>query len=229
MNILALETSSTNCSVALFWDGDIISKQVTDANQHAKVILPMIDELLSIAQTTVKKLDAIAFGCGPGSFTGLRIAASVVQGLALAHHIPVISISSLRTLAQHAYRAFHYKRVIAAIDARQQEIYAGIFEYEHATMTLIKNSKEVVCPHEQLILPETEDWYGIGTGWNVGGSYWATILNARLLDVQNDLLPDAVDVAYLASIEFANKNFLSPEQAIPVYLRDQVTTPPKDK
>src|SRR5574337_2025289 len=100
MNILAIETSSTVCSVALYWDGDIVSKQVLDPNQHAKVILPMIDELLSIAEINIKKLDAIAFGCGPGSFTGLRIAASVAQGLALAHHLPLISISSLQALAQ---------------------------------------------------------------------------------------------------------------------------------
>ncbi len=228
MNILALETSSTVCSIALYWDGDIVSKQVIDANQHAKVILPMIDELLAIAQTNLKQLDAIAFGAGPGSFTGLRIATSVAQGLALAHNLPVIAISSLQALAQHAYRLFHYPRVIAAIDARQNEIYAGIFEHDHLSMKLMKDTKEVVCSSEKLFLPKQNDWYGVGTGWKIAVSHWAQQLNQRLIEVQEQLLPDAADVAYLASFEYANKNFLAPEQALPTYLRDQVTTPPKE-
>lgn len=228
MNILALETSSTQCSVALFWDGDIVSKQVSEANQHGEVILPMIDELLALAQINLKKLDAIAFGRGPGSFTGLRIASSVTQGLAIAHDLPVISISSLQALAQHAYRLFNYQRVIVAIDARQQEIYSGLFELSGSAMALLANTYETITTPSNLLLPKTGEWYGVGTGWNVGKEYWSSVLQDRLLEVQNQIYPDAVDVAYLASLEFANKNFILPEEAIPTYLRDQVTTPPKE-
>src|SRR4051812_31549034 len=121
--ILAIDTSTDACSAALLINGIVREKFRLAQRQHVQLILPLIHELLLEANLTLKQLDAIAFGCGPGSFTGLRIAASVMQGLAYAIDLPVIAVSSLQALAQGVYREFSANNVIVTMDAHMQSCY----------------------------------------------------------------------------------------------------------
>ena len=127
MKLLAFDTSSTTCSVALLLNDEIIEKNQTALMQQAQLIFPMIDTLLKSKNLKINQLDGIAFGCGPGSFTGVRIATSVAQGLAYAAKLPLIPVSSLAALAQAAYEDLRWEKLVVAVDARIQEIYWGAF------------------------------------------------------------------------------------------------------
>ena len=126
--ILAIETSSAACSAALSVDGEVVERDALAPRQHAALILPMIESLLAESGCAVGELDAIAFGRGPGSFTGVRIAASIVQGIAFAADLPVIPVSTLAALAFGAMRESSVPRVIAALDARREEVYWACYE-----------------------------------------------------------------------------------------------------
>lgn len=221
MKILALDTSTEACSAALALDGEITERFALAPREHTTLILPMLDELLAAAGMTVTQLDGIAFGCGPGSFTGVRIAASITQGIAFGAELPVVPISSLAALAQGVYRDRGMPRVLVALDARMGEVYWGVYQNSQGCMRAADN--DGLYAPEQVPIPEESSWFGAGSGW---GSY-STLLRQRLADKligeEAEHYPRAYDVAQLALEEFKLGHVVCAEQALPLYLRNEVT------
>ncbi|MDH3979994.1 MAG: tRNA (adenosine(37)-N6)-threonylcarbamoyltransferase complex dimerization subunit type 1 TsaB [Gammaproteobacteria bacterium] len=219
--ILAIETATTACSAALLVDGDIRERYALAPRQHATLILPMIESLLVEAGIAVAQLDAVAFGRGPGSFTGVRIAASIVQGIAFAAERPVLPVSTLAALALGGQRETGQARVLAALDARKDEVYWGSYLHTDAG-TLELQGEEVVCAAADIAVPAAGDWVGVGSGWDSYGPALLQRLGDRVVRVMPDLEPRAMDVAHLSVDAFEQGRAVSPEQAIPVYLRNNV-------
>jgi tRNA threonylcarbamoyladenosine biosynthesis protein TsaB len=219
--LLALDTATEACSVALLHDGRVLSHYEVIPRMHAQRLLPMIKDLLAEAGIPLSALDAIAFGRGPGAFTGVRIAIGVVQGLAFALERPVLPVSTLAVLAQRALREQGASQVAAAIDARMDEVYWGCYREQQGEMRL--QGLEAVLAPELVCLPDAAsgDWLAAGTGW---GSYAARMPVKPLLEPQV-LLPHAQDLLTLAGFAWARDEALPADQAQPVYLRDQVATP----
>lgn len=225
MNLLAIETATEACSVALLHGDALIDRSELAPRRHAELVLPMAEDLLAEAGITRKQLDAIAVGRGPGAFTGVRLAISVAQGLALALDIPVVPVSSLAALAMQAPR--NGAAILAAIDARRGEIYAGTFQMGTEGINSQINSlrplmKECVTSAAGLLLPEAEAWNVLGTGWNAYGEAIRERLPSPPRWADGDRYPQACDVARLAAPLFAAGKGVPPEQALPVYLRDKV-------
>ncbi|MEO4049041.1 tRNA (adenosine(37)-N6)-threonylcarbamoyltransferase complex dimerization subunit type 1 TsaB [Pseudomonas sp. CAU 1711] len=219
--ILALDTATEACSVALLHRGEVLSHYEVIPRLHAQRLLPMVQQILDEAGITLAELDAIAFGRGPGAFTGVRIAIGVVQGLAFALDKPVLPVSSLAVLAQRALREHGAQQVAAAIDARMDEVYWGCYVAEQGEMRL--QGVEAVLPPESARLPRgaAGDWFAAGTGW---GSYGARIDVAPCAS-DAAMLPHARDLLSLAGFAWARGEALPADQAQPVYLRDNVATP----
>lgn len=223
--ILAIETATEACSAALLAGDEILHKFEHQPQQQARLILPMIDALLAEAGLVPGKLDAIAFGCGPGSFTGLRIAAAVTQGIAVAGDLPVLPVSTLAAIAQGVHRRHGETRVLSAIDARMQEVYWGIYKLNGEGLMALQE-QEHVLPPAQVLTPEVaEDWCGAGSGWLA----YPEILRSRLAgqgcsvaQVYQEVWPEAFDVLTLALPLYLNGAGLDAAQAIPTYLRDKV-------
>ncbi|MDD0972356.1 tRNA (adenosine(37)-N6)-threonylcarbamoyltransferase complex dimerization subunit type 1 TsaB [Pseudomonas fontis] len=220
--LLALDTATEACSVALLHDGKVLSHYEVIPRQHAQKLLPMIQTLLAEAGIGLSAVDAIAFGRGPGAFTGVRIAIGVVQGLAFALERPVLPVSNLALLAQRAYREHGAQQVAAAIDARMDEVYWGCYQADAGEMRLLGG--EAVLPPEQVSVPAgvTGDWFGAGTGWG-----YADRLPVSVTGQDASMLPHALDLLTLAGFAFARGEAVPADQAQPVYLRDKVATPKK--
>jgi len=225
MNLLAIETATEACSVALLHGGVLIDRSELAPRRHAELILPMAEELLAEAGIVRKQLDTIAVGQGPGAFTGVRLAISVAQGLALALDIPVVPVSSLAALAMQA--PGNGAAILAAIDARRGEIYAGTFQMGTEGINSRINSlrplmEERVLRASDLILPQAQAWNVLGTGWGAYGDAIRERLPSPPRWADGDRYPQACDVARLAAPLFAAGKGVPPEQALPVYLRDKV-------
>ncbi len=219
--LLALDTATEACSVALLHEGRLLSRYDVIPRLHAQRLLPMVQELLGEAGIALSAVDAIAFGRGPGAFTGVRIAIGVVQGLAFALQRPVLPVSNLAVLAQRAHRERGVEQVAAAIDARMDEVYWGCYCLEAGEMRLA--GVEAVLPPEQVALPRgaAGEWFGAGTGWA-----FADRLAVRpSLGMDASLLPHAEDLLRLAEFAWARGEAVAADAAQPVYLRDQVATP----
>ncbi|MND75760.1 tRNA threonylcarbamoyladenosine biosynthesis protein TsaB [compost metagenome] len=180
----------------------------------------MIQQLLADAGTTLSAVDAIAFGRGPGAFTGVRIAIGVVQGLAFALERPVLPVSNLAVLAQRALREQGASQVAAAIDARMDEVYWGCYQQVDGEMRLL--GSEAVLPPERAVLPEdaSGEWFGAGTGWG-----YAERIPVVLSGQDATLLPHALDLLSLATFAWQRGEAIAADLAQPVYLRDNVATP----
>lgn len=214
-NILAIETSTDACSVALLVDTEIKEKFVLAPRQQAQIILPMIDALLKDAQMKLNQLHAIAFGAGPGSFTGIRIAASVVQGLAFPCDLPVILLSTLAIMAQGAYRTFNTKRAVVAIDARMNEVYWGGYQLDEINCMRPVIADQLSKPVD-LFFSKDQDWFGMGNAWKIYpevGQKISVYANAV------DFYPHAQDAVRLAVLDWQNSRFVKAENALPIYLR----------
>jgi len=220
--ILALDTATEACSVALLYQGQIRAHGEVIPRLHAQRLLPMLQALLAEAGIALSALDAIAFGRGPGAFTGVRIAASVVQGLAFALERPVLPVSNLAALAQRALREHGQTQVAAAIDARMGELYWGCYRCEQGQMRL--QGVEAVLPPAQAVLPGNTSghWFGAGSGWSVAGEHQQLPISGKA----KDLLPHAQDILHLAALAYARGEVIPAEQAQPVYLRDKVAQIP---
>ncbi len=216
MKLLAIETSSIACSVALAIDDAIFTSHKIAPMQQSQLILPMIDELLKSKNVSINQLDALAFGCGPGSFTGVRIATSVVQGLAYALNLPVIPISSLAALAQTAYQEKGYEKVLVAVDARIQEVYWGAYEVNAAGLTL--QGDEHVSKPEDILVPDQATWSGVGNAWEV---YKDTITH-KLTTLYSSCLPTAASIAQLAKEKYLKKSWVNPPDVGPTYVLNNV-------
>ena len=221
MKLLAIETATEACSAALSIDGAIEQRFKIAPREHGSLILGMIDELMAGAQLSVNQLDAIAFGRGPGSFMGVRIAASVTQGIAFGAELPVVPVSTLASIAQGS----PHDHLLVAIDARMDEVYWGQYSRAHSGL-VYERAPEILLPPDQVNVAYPEhSWVGVGTGWE---SY-RDILRQRLpflKHIDTNHLPAAKSTAVLAVELFQQGNMVSPEEAIPVYLRDRVAEKP---
>ncbi|MEL7447694.1 MAG: tRNA (adenosine(37)-N6)-threonylcarbamoyltransferase complex dimerization subunit type 1 TsaB [Pseudomonadota bacterium] len=228
MKILAVETTQA-CSVALL-DGDEVSSR-EDASPRAatRQVLPMVESLLGDAGLAVADLDALAFGRGPGGFTGLRIAAGVVQGLAFGGGLPVVPVSSLATFAQGAFASHGCRRVLVCVDARLDEVYWGSFVIDEAGLARPAAEERLSAP--DAVTPDGSDaWFAAGSGWDAYPQIEER-LAGRLEGRDAALLPSAADVARLAADGFPD-NAVEAAQAQPVYLRNEVAwrkSPPPGK
>lgn len=219
MKILAFDTATQQCSVALFNKGAIQAISQTAVNQHAEILLPLIDNLLAEAGISLSQLDLIAFSRGPGSFTGLRIGASLAQGLACAYDLPVAPISTLQSLAQDAYHRLGATHVASAMDARMQQLYWGTYTLNTAGIMTLIGVESVIDPRQATLAHP--GWAGVGTAWSVYATTLAS-LRAQLVAVDDEALPQAATLIPLAQYLHAQNLTVPAEQALPIYLRDKV-------
>jgi tRNA threonylcarbamoyladenosine biosynthesis protein TsaB len=226
VKFLALDTSSAQCSVAAWIDGQAVYvREVATARDHARLLLPMVDELLASTGLALHALDGIAFGRGPGSFTGVRIAAAVTQGLAAGAGLPVLPVSSLRALAEQARRralavtgAAARGPLLACMDARMREVYWGLFDPDIAPATeavaapaVLRGMSPIAAAGKALTAyPEIATWLQLPPELTFAAAE-----------------PHAMDVATLAALDLGNgAQWLEPAMAQPVYLRSEVTRVP---
>lgn len=224
MKILAIETATEACSVALRYDNKVIEQFEIEPRGHSLLVLPMIEGLLAQAGISPQQLDAVAFGCGPGAFTGVRIAASVTQGIAFASDIPVVPVSTLVGLAQGAYRKYGLRQILPILDARMDEIYITQCTLDQSGIMKARTT-ELVMPPDKVELPDTGHWLGIGSGWD---RYHNVLLRQQSSAVtwNPGRLPHAQDFAFIGQ-ELVKQGLAVPaEQAIPVYVRNQVASKP---
>ncbi len=228
MKLLALDTSSGQCSAALLVDGQLAHRDALTGREHARLILPFVDALLAQAGIPLRALDGIAFGRGPGSFTGLRIAAAVTQGLAAGADLPVLPVSSLRALAAQA-RSIAVAgdgpgAWLACMDARMGEVYWGVFDGD-----LLDAPEQVSAPD---VLIATAAQHSLRAGAGKGFAAWPQIavsLQLAPARVRGDAEPHAADIARLAAQDLAaGAKWLDAALAQPVYLRNQVAVAPKN-
>lgn len=221
MKLLAFETATEACSVALYLDGEVRERFEVAPRRHAELSLPWADALLAEAGVARAQLDAIAVGRGPGAFTGVRLAIALAQGVALALDRPVLPVSTLAVLAAGAAAAGP-ARILATIDARMGEVYAGAFLREGDGLVAL--DAERVLPPAAVELPADAggEWQGMGTGFSAADGLLGQRLQGRLARVDPAALPRAADLARLAAAAFARGEAVSPERAEPAYLRDNV-------
>ncbi|ADJ27737.1 tRNA (adenosine(37)-N6)-threonylcarbamoyltransferase complex dimerization subunit type 1 TsaB [Nitrosococcus watsonii] len=221
MKLLALDTSTEACSAALLMADQICERFVVAPRGHSDLILDMLEALLAEAGVSLGAIDALAFGQGPGSFTGVRIGASVAQGIAFARDLPVVPVSSLAALAQFCKE----KKILAAIDARMGEIYWGVYEREAEGLVRLMDSEQVCIP-EAVPLVAGKGWFGAGTGWGVYKDKLCARLGRRVDGWEVEHYPRASATARLAAAAFVRGESVMAEQALPVYLRDNVVKKP---
>ncbi len=233
MKILGLDTATENCSAALWMDGDLLQREVEVPRGHADLILSMINELLSEAGLGLTRLNAIAFGRGPGSFTGVRLAASVTQGLAFGADVPVVPVSDLLAVAQRGLSRLPSpdaapRHILVCNDARMHEVYWGCFQQSTGGLMAPLGPERVSKPSE-VRLPDT--WHGtsvdgVGRGFAAYRQELETSLAQALSRSDCTLLPGAAEIAFLAVKEVLDGRTVAPEEAVPVYLRDDVAKQP---
>lgn len=203
MKILAIDTSTHACSAALLINNNIIQRFTVAVQQHTTFILPMINELLDEAGIGLEQLDAVAFGAGPGSFTGVRLAASIAQGLALVNNIPIVKISTLRGLAQEIFENLGDTKVFIALDARMEEVYFGEYQVDS------DNIMQFIIP-DKLIKTECVKIDSTAKIYN----------DATIKDCNINL--QAKTIVKIAAIDFAKGLIATADQALPVYLREEI-------
>lgn len=216
MTILALDTSTEYCSVALHDDERVASDEVRADQSHSELLLPMVDRLLNGAGLRLHDLDGIAFGAGPGSFTGLRIACAVAQGLAFGADKTVVPISTLLALAEGSGAT----RVVAALDARMKEVYLAAYVRDgDGWRTVIRP-----CLQAPTAAPELpgDGWTAVGSGFAVCEGALVEACAGKLARIDASRHPHAADVARLAAPLFAAGLGIAPEEAAPLYVRDKV-------
>ncbi|MFK4017187.1 tRNA (adenosine(37)-N6)-threonylcarbamoyltransferase complex dimerization subunit type 1 TsaB [Cobetia marina] len=225
--LLAIDASSSACSVALWQDGVVTAERCEAPRQHTQLMMPMIETLLADAQLTLKDLDALAYGHGPGSFTGLRIAAGTIQGLAFGLEVPVIGVSTLAALALQAHRHHHARFVLPMLDARMGELYTGAYRVATSAEGEVEVSQllpeQVVAPG-LVELPQElreHDWLAIGSGLVMHDAL-PEALRASIVQRLEAPQPDAEDMVILAAQAFARGEAVAAVEAQPVYLRNEM-------
>lgn len=218
MKLLAFETATEACSVAVYVDGEVHERFELAPRRHAELSLPWAEQLLAEAGIARSQLDAIALGRGPGAFTGVRLAIAIAQGIALALDRPLIPVSTLQALALRA--PADQDRVLSSIDARMGEVYVarqvrvdGIWQQQ---------GDEQVCAPDAVELPDGSRWFGVGTGFGAVDGLLATRLADQLDGVDAQALPRASDVLALAVPMYERGEVMAPERVEPAYLRNNV-------
>lgn len=217
MKILALETSTECCSCALLTTEGTYERFAIAPRKHAELLLPMVDELLCEAEFSLSQLDAIAFGCGPGSFMGVRLATGVAQGLGFAANVALLPISSLQTLAQRAYSETKYRYLLAGWDARMGEIYWGAYIQNESGIMLPLEEEHISSPQE-INISNHHPWKLVGNAWELYRSKLPAMLQLESLLVY----PRALAMLQLAGYYLAEGGGVSAAKAQPNYLRQQV-------
>lgn len=218
MKLLAIETATDACSVAVL-RGDVLAEQFSDEPRvHAARVLGMVEACLEEAAIDLAGLDALVFGRGPGSFTGVRIAAGVIQGLALGSGLTVVGVSTLAGHAVAAARVHGVARVAVAVDARMDECYWGLYEVEHGVATAVQD--ESIADPASIAAPDGDGWVGVGSGWAAYPALAGNMPSVEVIDPA--LLPRARDLLATGAAAFSEGRVVSAEDALPVYLREKV-------
>ncbi len=213
LKFLAFDTATEWCSAALWIDGACSFREVHAGQKHSELLVPMLMSLLADADCTLKQLDGLAYGMGPGSFTGLRIACGVAQGLALGADLPVLGVSTLETLAEES----GLDQVLACLDARMSEVYAALYRREASGWHC--QVGPVVCPPGAVPIPEVAGYVGVGSGFTA----YPEIAQGRLLQrVDASLIPHARAMARLAAPRLLRGEGVAAEHAEPLYIRNKV-------
>ncbi len=216
MNLLAFDTSTEYLSLAIMRDNVLFKYDVLAGQTHSQIILLQIQALLSQATLTLQALDGLAFGAGPGSFTGVRIAAGVAQGLGFGANLPVVGICTLMALAE----ASGASKVIACLDARMGEVYHAVY-VKNATSWQVIIEPGLYKP-DAVPMIEGDDWVGVGSGWRTYGELLTAAYIGQIQSMQPDLLPVASAVLTLAKPIFQVGQAKSAEHAMPIYIRNRV-------
>jgi tRNA threonylcarbamoyladenosine biosynthesis protein TsaB len=216
MRILALDTSTEYCSVALWQDGVVVERCELVGQKHSETLMAMLDALLHETEAKLAQLDGIAFGMGPGSFTGVRIACGVTQGLALGANLPVVGVCTLEALAEASGKS----RVIAALDARMGEIYHAVYARQHDGWTTV--SEPCLCKPENPPSVVGGDWFGVGSGFAAYGAVLEARFDGHLQGSNGAAIPQAAAIAALGAVQFALGRGVDAAEALPLYLRDKV-------
>ncbi|MER2473246.1 tRNA (adenosine(37)-N6)-threonylcarbamoyltransferase complex dimerization subunit type 1 TsaB [Photorhabdus laumondii] len=222
VRILAIDTATEACSVALWNDGAVLAQFEISPREHTQRILPMVQSVLAEAGMSLQQLDALAFGRGPGSFTGVRIGVGIAQGLALGAELPVIGVSTLNAMAQGVFRLLGATQVLTAIDARMGEVYWGQYIRNQQGEWQGHETEAVLKPEQvqTFMASLSGDWVVAGTGWQAYPQLMASHLT---LTDSSITLPHAEDMLPLAIQMWQNGEVTAVEHAEPVYLRNEVT------
>jgi tRNA threonylcarbamoyladenosine biosynthesis protein TsaB len=216
MRVLALDTSTEYCSVALWQDGVVMERCELVGQKHSELLIEMLDALLKDAGFGIKDMDGIAFGKGPGSFTGARIACGAAQGLALGANLPVAGVCTLQALAESSGKP----RVIAALDARMGEVYHAVYEKRDDVWEAV--SEPCLCKPEDAPSVPGENWFGAGSGFAVHGAVLGRRYAGQLLGMDGSMVPQAAAIATLGAAQFLLGRGADAAAALPLYLRDKV-------
>ncbi|MCL5061029.1 MAG: tRNA (adenosine(37)-N6)-threonylcarbamoyltransferase complex dimerization subunit type 1 TsaB [Candidatus Thermoplasmatota archaeon] len=216
MKLLVLDTSTEWCSAALWLEGRIQTRRVLAEQRHSSLLLPMVDELLRESDISLRQLDGIGYGAGPGSFTGLRIACAVTQGLAFGADLPVVGVSTLESIAEQSGAG----QVLTVLDARMAEVYWAAYRRDGAGWRAV-SEPQLALPGS-VAVPAGGGWVGAGNGFAALGEVLRPRLAAQLIRIDDTLMPDAAAMAPLAIVAFARGEGGDAALAAPIYLRDKV-------
>ena len=223
MKILAIDTSSEYCSAALWCDGEIDARETRAGRRHSELVLGMVDELLGGRGLRVKALDGVAFGAGPGSFTGLRIACGVTQGLAFAAGIPVVGVGTLLAMAEAAQA----ERIVCCLDARMHEVYHAAYEKSDGKWNVV-HAPGLCAPAAAPELPGRA-WFGGGNGFAAYRDALMQRYDGKLSVVDAELHPRAQEIARLAIPQFERGMGIDATLAAPLYIRDKVALKTRER
>jgi len=215
MKLLALDTSTEYLSLALWQDGELLVREMLAGQEHSSLILPMLKALLDEAGVSLRELDGIAFGQGPGSFTGLRIGCGVAQGLAVGLGLKVVGVCTLEALAEQAGK----DNVIACLDARMCEVYHAVYQRTDSGWQAL-HAPGLYRP-EQVPAVAGEGWHGLGSGWDSYETVLRTAYSDQMASVSLQAFPLARHIAELAAAEF-NEKAVAAEHIAPLYIRNKV-------
>lgn len=223
MDILAIETSTEYCSAALWQDGKVSERCELVGQKHSEVLMAMLDALLRDAGVKITQVDGIAFGKGPGSFTGVRIACGVAQGLAFGADVKVVGVCTLEALAQASGR----DKVIAALDARMGELYLAAYEKRNGGWTAV--IAPCLCRADTAPDVDGDGWFGAGSGFAVNEATLSARYGKQLSGMDAQIVPRAGAVVQIAAVEFAKDNAVDAALALPLYLRDKVALKTRER
>lgn len=222
-NFLAIEAASDSCSVALSCNGTIISRVEAAPRMHSRLLYPMLNSAMSEAGIRPNQLDAVVFGKGPGSFTGLRIGASTAQGIGFACDIPLIGVSTLQAMAQQTLIEQQQTRVLAIMDARMNELYLGQYALDESTQLMQEQVSDLICPINasiDVLNLSLGEYFACGHGLKLWGKFDSS-LQSLITQQDPDQILKAESLLPLAISLYAQNHVLAPEDIELVYLREQ--------
>lgn len=220
--IIALDTATENCSAALWYQDKLTSVSELALHRHAELILKMIDELLQKSGVNREQIDYVAYDCGPGSFTGVRVATAAAQGLALGLKVKAVAVSSLEAMAAESLSKVEKGRAICAIDARMGEVYLGLYQKQNGNITL-HGQNLVLKPGEALDLIDKTNFLQDGMKYAGTGIKVLEDHGLKVKDEVKVFYPEASYILRQALVKISKAEILEPEDAMPLYLRNEVT------